>query len=144
MSAADDFLPFVEQVKSAVLQFVTGASAPLQALWSHGEDVTLFGGLGDYELGWPRVSARLDWAATRVNEGQETIEPLAMGLSRDLAYTVWLEKGAVRYTAREELSRRTLRVTQIYRYENDTLKIIHRHADAISEKSDVPSFLLPR
>jgi ketosteroid isomerase-like protein len=131
---ADDFQQFVDQVKAATSQYVMGNATPFKELWSHADDVTIFGGFGAYEQGWDEVGPRLDWAASRIREGKEIIEPLAMGMSGDLAYTVWLENGEVRYAGREELSPRVLRVTHIYRREDGTWKIIHRHADAITEK----------
>jgi len=53
-------------------------------------------------------------------------------VSGDLAYTVGIERGEVRVAGRDELSPMALRVTLIYRRENSTWKLIHRHADPIT------------
>jgi ketosteroid isomerase-like protein len=79
-----------------------------------------------------------------------TLEPLTMGMSGDLAYTVYIEKSQVRVAGRDgaELAERisnlrpmALRVTHIFRREEGAWKIIHRHADAIMEKIEATAVL---
>lgn len=134
MSATDDFQQFVNQVQEAMRQFITGNAASLKALYSHADDVTVFGGFGAYERGWQQVGSNVDWASARFRGGSITFETLALGVSGDLAYTIWLEKGEVRVAGREELSPLAIRVTHIYRREAGSWKLIHRHGDAITEK----------
>ncbi len=62
-------------------------------------------------------------------------------MSGDLAYTVWIERGEVRVTEREELSPMVLRVTHLYRREDGNWKIIHRHADPVIEKTEATAIL---
>ena len=138
MSAADDFQQIVKQVETARHHYHVGDSAPFKALWSHADDVTLLGAVGAYAKGWEQVGPRLDRVAARFREGRGwSIEPLAMGMSGDLAYTVHIERSEVRVAGRDEFSPVALRVTQIYRHEEGTWKIIHRHADAIMERIEV-------
>jgi ketosteroid isomerase-like protein len=134
MPRADDFYQTLEQVRTANQHFLAGDSAPYKACWSHTDNVTIFGGWGAYEQGWEQVGPRLDWAAARFLAGQRTIELLSMALSGDLAYTVWIERGETRVVGSDELRPSGLRVTHIFRHEEGTWKIIHRHADAIMEK----------
>jgi len=141
MSATDDFQQFVEQVQEAMRQFVTGNPEPLKALWSHTDDVTVFGGFGAYERGWEEVGHNAEWASTRFRGGSLTFETLAMGMSGDLAYTIWIEKGEVRVAGREELSPLAIRVTHIYRREEGRWKLIHRHGDAVTEKIEATAIL---
>ena len=134
MPIADDFHQTLQQVRTANQHFLAGDPAPYKACWSHADDVTIFGGWGAHEKGWEQVGPRLDWAAARFLEGQRAIELLSMGMSGDLAYTVWIEKGETRVVGSDELRPSGLRVTHIFRREEGTWKIIHRHADAIMEK----------
>jgi ketosteroid isomerase-like protein len=67
-----------------------------------------------------------------LSRGKIAYETLAMGMSGDLAYTVGIERGEMRVAGRDELSPMALRVTLIYRRENGTWKLIHRHADPIT------------
>jgi ketosteroid isomerase-like protein len=119
MSAADDFHQTVEQVEAASSHFITGDAEPMKALYSHTDDVTIFGAWGPHEQGWEQIGPRLDWAAARFRGGK-------------IAYTVGIERGEMRVAGRDELSPMDLRVTLIYRWENGTWKLIHRHADPIT------------
>jgi ketosteroid isomerase-like protein len=141
MSITDDFSQTVKQLEAAGPHFYTGDAEPFKALWSQTDDVTIFGGWGAYEQGWEQVGPRLDWAAARFRGGQGTIEPLTMGMSGDLAYQVFIERAEVRIAGRDELSPMALRVTHIYRHEEGTWKIIHRHADAITDKTEASAVL---
>ena len=134
MPAADDFHQAVARVEMAITEFITGNPEPLKVLWSHADDATVFGGFDRYARGWEQVRSNLDRASARFRGGYISFEPLAWGVSGDLAYTVCLEKGVVRLAEREGLSRLELRVTHIYRREEGVWKLIHRHADAGTEK----------
>lgn len=136
MSVPDDFEHTLEQVEAAARQFINGNSTPFHACWSHADDVLLFGGFGAYEQGWTQVGPRMDWSTTRYRSGTLTIQRLAQGSSGDLAYTIWLEKQVARLAGEDEDRPRVLRVTQLYRREEGSWKIIHRHADAISDKTE--------
>jgi ketosteroid isomerase-like protein len=141
MSITDDFQQTLLQERTANQHFMAGDAAPFKALWSHADDVTICGAWGAYEKGWEQVGPRLDWAAARFREGQTMSEMLSMGKSGDLAYTVWIERGQVRVAGRDEFSPMALRVTHIYRREEGTWKIIHRHGDPITDKME-PSAIL--
>ncbi len=96
------------------------------------------GAFGAYEKGWDQVGSRLDWVAARYGEGHDTIELISTGMSGDLAYLVYLQCGEVRLAGREEYSPSALQeVTEILCWEEETWKIIHRHADPILEKDQV-------
>jgi len=141
MSITDDFQQTLQQERTANQHFMAGDAGPVKALWSHADDVTICGGWGAYEKGWEQVGPRLDWAAARFREGQTTSEMLAMGMSGDLAYTVWIDRGEARVAGRDELSPMALRVTYIFRREGGTWKIIHRHADPITDKTEARAIL---
>ncbi len=141
MRAADDLHQTVNQVETASNHFVGGDAVPFKACWSHSDDVTIMGAWGAYEQGWALVGPRLDWAAARFREGHVSFELLAMSMSGDLAYTVWIERGEVRVAGRRELSPMVLRVTHLYRREDGTWKIIHRQADPVIEKTEAPAIL---
>ena len=76
----------------------------------------------------------MDWAAARWRGGHTDFAPLALDVSGDLAYSVWIEQGDARLEGLDEFRPIALRVTHIYRREEHTWKIIHRHADALIDK----------
>ena len=90
-----------------------------------------------YEHGWEQIGPRLDWAITRFLEGHISFQSIA-GDFGNLGYTIWIEKGEARLQGTEGIRPFALRVTQLYRRENDVWKIIQRHADPMTEKIEVP------
>ncbi len=134
MSIPEDLRQTVNHIQTVSQQYLAGDPAPFQACWSHADDVTICGGWGAYEQGWSQVGPRLEWGATRYRGGHMDFELLSLTASGDLAYSVWIERGEVRITGHDESRPSSLRVTQIYRRESGTWKIIHRHADAVIEK----------
>ena len=59
----------------------------------------------------------------------------------ELAYSVWLEKDQVRVAGQAELSPLTVQVAHLYRLEEGSWKLIHRHGDAIVEKTEATAVL---
>ena len=49
-----------------------------------------------------------------------------------LAYIVWIERNEGKLDGSEDIVRYPLRVTTIFRPEDGTWKIVHRHADSIT------------
>lgn len=98
-------------------------------MWSHADDVTIFGGWGGYEKDWEHVAPILDGAGAGLRDGRMTSEMLSMGVSGDLAYVIWIDRFQLRMPGQNGLRSMVLRVTHIYRREDGTWKIIHRHAD---------------
>jgi ketosteroid isomerase-like protein len=126
MSTWDEFS---DQLRRAIGRFVNGDAGPYKQLWSHDDDVTIFGGWGGYEQGWDAVSRRLDWAASRFGPGHADFHNLAAGSGSDLAYSIDIESNValVDGAARPETA---LRVTHICRRAGDAgWRIVHRHAD---------------
>lgn len=70
-----------------------------------------------------------------------SLQSEAQGMSGDLAYTVWLEKNVARVVGQEERGPVVLRVTHLYRREEGSWKVIHRHADAFIEKIEATAVL---
>ena len=52
---------FAEQLLDALRRLVQGDAEPYRSLWSHRDDVTIFGAWGADGLGWAAVEPRLGW-----------------------------------------------------------------------------------
>ena len=115
---------------TASREFASGRAEAFQAMWSQQDDVTVFGALGAAAHGWVEVEPRLAWAASHFSDGQWDYEPISAVFGADLGYTVWMEHGGGIFP--------TLRVTHVFRLEDDQWKIVHRHADPLVE-IDVPT-----
>jgi ketosteroid isomerase-like protein len=141
MTRGDGIQEAIDRFAAALPDFVRGDPTPFSTLWSHGEDVTIFGGWGAYERGWDAVGPRLAWAAGRFAGGQVTYKPLAAGSSGDLGYAIGLERGETLVMEGKKPHPLLLRVTHLFRREEGQWKLIHRHADPIVIKT-APEALL--
>jgi ketosteroid isomerase-like protein len=142
MTPSDEFGGMIDKVIAAMKRLVSGDAEPYQLLWSRREDVTVLGGFGGYALGWEQVSENTRFAAARFGGAKSfEVKMLSSGMSGELAYTVWIEHGEVRLAGREEYAPIVVRVTHIFRLEEGVWKIIHRHGDAVVEKTEAMAIL---
>ena len=128
-----DFDEVVEQYHLALGEFVKGNPEPVKMLFSHREDVTLANPLGPPVRGWEQVAAAGERAASQVREGE--IGGFDIGskyVTPELAYIVEVERFKAKVGGRQEVAPFALRVTTIFRPEDGTWKVVHRHADPIT------------
>lgn len=121
----------IQRTAVAAHKFVNGDPEGFTAIWSRGEDVTIFGGYGSGERGREEVASRLAWASARFASGEISYEPITSGSSGDLAYAIGIERGRVSIAGRGMTDDLALRVTHLFRREDGDWKLIHRHADPI-------------
>jgi ketosteroid isomerase-like protein len=122
----------IERMVVACRGFVNGDPAAFTALWSEGDDVTIFGGFGSGERGRDEIVARLAWASARFHSGELEYEPITSGNSGELGYAVGIERGRATLVGSEEPGEMVLRVTHLFRHQDGEWKLIHRHADAVT------------
>jgi ketosteroid isomerase-like protein len=131
-----DFSAFMERVDAAQDKFADQSADEFKKLWSHSDDVTLFGGHGGrVECGWENVAGRLDWSSSTYRQADRGSEFISGCVCADFAYIV--RKEFIEAWIGNEPVRRTqeLRVTMVFRRERDGWRIVHRHADSQTEKS---------
>lgn len=139
MSISDDFRAMLDRTVAAEYRLYEGDPEPYLALWSGKPEVTVLGAMGAYYRGPEQVRQNTELVASRFRGGRnQSVEPLAMGASGDLAFSVWIERGEARVVGRDDYAPLALRVTHIFRRENGDWKIIHRHGDAVMEQADMP------
>lgn len=105
-----------------------GNPEPFKQVWSHADDVSLFGAFGPCKTGWPQLSRILDWLASRYRDGIVSSDYEVVYEGTDVAYTVGYERGEVSLDGGPKREQ-TLRVTHIYRRENGQWRLAHRHGD---------------
>jgi ketosteroid isomerase-like protein len=130
--AASDLTTFADMLsreQSAETAIYLGDPEPFKALWSRGDDVSLFGAFGPCKKGWHQVGKTVDWVASRYREGVVTSEYEVVYQGADLAYTVGYEIGDVVLDGAPTMTHQKLRVTQIYRREDGQWHLVHRHGD---------------
>jgi ketosteroid isomerase-like protein len=128
-----DLEDVVERYHRALALFVTGDSSAQEALFSRRDDVSLANPLGPPARGWPDVSDRLRTAAAQLSDGVSLgFERISAYIDGGLAYTVEIERSRAKLGDADEPSTMSLRVTTIFRREDDGWTIVHRHADPIT------------
>ena len=123
---------FVSDCEQAWQVFVCGDPGPAKLLFSRRDDVTLANPWGPAVTGWADVSATLEAAADRFRNGHlSTFDVLSRFASDDLACYHEIERGEAMFGGRTEREPFALRVTSIYRREDEQWRILLRHADPI-------------
>ncbi len=130
------FAAFLPQWETAQSRFINGDPTLWKENASHGDDVSIFGAFGGFEKGWAEVGARNDWASAQFEESgaKQNIEYVNKGASGDLAFTISIEHQLAQIKGQTAPTSRALRVTQIFRKEGDSWKLLHRHADPLVER----------
>ena len=137
-----DFDEVVEQYQRALGEFAKGNPEPNKMVFSHQEDVTFANPLGPAVRGWEQVAATLERNASQIREGESVgFEIVAKYVTPELAYIVWVERVKAKVGGREEIVPIALRVTTIFRPEDGTWKVVHRHADPITTAQPIESVL---
>ena len=137
-----DFDEVVAHYQRALGEFVKGNPEPNKMVFSHREDVTLANPLGPPARGWEQVAATMERAASQVREGEiVAFENVAKYVTPELAYIVWVERTKAKVGGRRDVTPFALRVTTIFRPEDGTWKVVHRHADPITTAQPIESVI---
>lgn len=128
--------------RAAVLGVINGDASLIHALYADGDDVTLGNPFGPFVRGRAAVLEETATAATRYRDGElGDFELLARHETDGLACVVETERFRAKLGGSDEAKSVSLRVTSVYRVEQGTWRLVHRHADPISTARDVTSLL---
>ena len=124
-----------EQFYRALNRMFTGDIAPMQALWSHADDVTYMGPGGGFETGWTAVNR--DWEAQAAMKlgGRVTASGIRITAGRELAVVANYEKGE-NTNARGAVQKVSIRATNLFRKEDGTWKMIGHHVDLLPKMAE--------
>jgi len=131
-STIDTFRTFMQQRQKVAQAYVTGDPAPLGRISTTEDPATFFGPGGGYEKGAKRVLSVNEAGARQFEPGGESrLEIFHMAAGEELAYWVGIQHADVRVKGKEQATPMSLRVTEVFRREDDHWKLIHRHADTL-------------
>ncbi len=137
-----DFDEVVEHYQRALGEYVKGDPEPVKMVFSHREDVTLANPLGPAVRGWEQVAATGERAASQLRDGEIVgFDIVAKYVTPELAYMVWGERVKAKFGGRQDVAPSALRVTTIFRPEDGTWKVVHRHADPITTAQPIESVI---
>lgn len=134
----------IELSHRAIDAFAKGDSAPLKALYSRADDVTIANPFGPPARGWRDAARTMDRAATNYRDGEAIgFDLISEYRTPTLAYILEIEHIRAKLGGAATLSPVALRVTTIFRPEAGTWRIVHRHADPITAPRSVDSLIEP-
>lgn len=130
MTGVDDFDALIEPYHHALHAIINGDPDVYKAMYSDGEDVTLANPFGGVARGRAEVDERLEGAAANYRDGEIVrYETIAKLVTPGLAYLVEVESYRAKVGGSDEFSPVGLRVTSVFRPEDGSWKVVHRHAD---------------
>jgi ketosteroid isomerase-like protein len=142
MTAIDDFDEVVERYHLALDEIMKGSAEGYKKLYSRRDDVTLANPFGPPVRGWDEVAPTLERAASHYRDGEATgFENIAKYVTAELAYIVEMERCKAKVGGREDITPLAVRVTSIFRPEEGTWKVVHRHADPITTPQPAESVI---
>ena len=137
-----DLEQVVGQDHRALNALVNGDPEPKKKMFSRRDDVTLANPFGPPVRGWNQVAEALERAASQLRDGQPIVfERISDYATADLAYIVEIERNRMKVGGADQIAPVSLRVTTIFRREEDGWKIVHRHADPITAPRPPESLL---
>ena len=135
----DSFDQVVERYHAALREFFKGDPGPVIQMFSEREDVVLCNPFHPFARGASEVAETIEQAASHYADGEYELERVAAFATAELGYTVEVERFTARVDGNEGSG--ALRVTTIFRVEDDGWRIAHRHADPITTPRPIESVL---
>jgi len=137
-----DFDDGRQRYHRALEVFVRGDPEPVMSMWSRREDVTLANPLGPPVRGWDAVRETANRAASQLADGEGfSVECIATYATADLGYELAIERCRVKVGGADVAAPSSLRVTNIFRREENGWKVVHRHADPITGERPADSIV---
>jgi len=132
-----DFGQFMQQREEAARAYVDGDPGPLGRIVTRRSPASFFGPQGDVCEGADQVWKAYEEGASTFSPGGEThFEVLGMAAGDGVAYWTGLQRAKVELGEGSEAIPMDLRVTEVFRREDDEWKLVHRHADSLAVSGD--------
>jgi ketosteroid isomerase-like protein len=129
----------VEHYHAALGEFVKGNARPALQTFSQREDVVLCNPFHPFARGPREVAETAERAASHFADGEFEYETVTSFATDQLGYEVGIERFRAMIDGKEGSG--ALRVTTIFRLEEDGWRIAHRHADPITTPQATESIL---
>jgi len=114
----------------ALNSMFSGDVEPMKNVWSHADDVTYMGPEGEYLVGWKAVEKNWEAVAALKLGGEIGTTDMQITVGKEIAFTHNYEKGVNQGPDGDPISV-SIRVTNIFRRENGTWKMIGHHTDLL-------------
>jgi len=132
-SAKSSFEDFMADRLAASTAFVNGDIEPLHKISTTTSPATIFGPKGDAIQGPDEVNKiNADGAAMFSPGAENTFEVMHSASDGHLAYWVGIQRSVVHMRGQDRPVPMALRVTELFRREENEWKLVHRHADQLA------------
>lgn len=140
MAALEDFDLAIEASHRALDEIARGDPSAFFSLFSQRDDATLANPFGPPARGRTQIEEAGRRAASNYRDGRAVeFENFAKCVTADLAYILEVERFEAKVGGRDEVTAVALRVTSVFRPEDGTWKLLHRHADPITTRRSAES-----
>ncbi len=141
MSTEDEIRKASGQFYAGLNRMANGEAGALSDIWSHGAGVTTMHPIGGRQVGWDEVKGSFDGVAKVSSDGKIGLKDQLIQVAGDMAYELGIEHGQFKMAGNQVSLEH--RVTNIYRREAGSWKLVHHHADTSPAMLDVLSRLPP-
>jgi ketosteroid isomerase-like protein len=119
-----------------------GNFEPAKGLFSQRDDVTLGNPFGPFARGFDDVVDAMTRAAANYGDGEaEGFDRITTYADDGLVCIVEVERLRSKVGGRNDVTSLALRVTTVFRSEDEGWRVVHRHADPITEARPAESVL---
>ena len=133
MSAFDGFDQAIEASHRALDEIARGNPDAFFELYSRQDDATLANLYGPPARGWTQIEQAGRRAASNYRDGRAIeFENFAKRVTAELGYILEIERFETKVAGSDEVTPVALRVTSVFRPEDGTWELVHRHADPIT------------
>lgn len=132
-SEQDEFARFLTTRAQAAAAFLNGDAGPLDGLVATDLPVSFFEPGGAVVVGNAEVRERYRRNAAPFARGSYSFQILHSESAAGIGYVVGIQRSSAQLSGGTEMTALNLRVTEIYRRENATWRLVHRHADRVSK-----------
>jgi ketosteroid isomerase-like protein len=140
MQAEDEVRMASAQLYAALNRMLNGDAASLTDIWSHSATVTTMHPIGGRDVGWDQVRKWFEQLSQLTSAGQVRLSDQFIQVAGDIAYELGVEHA--RFTLAGQPVAGDCRVTNIYRPESGTWKVVHHHTDATPAMLNVYSRMM--
>lgn len=127
-----DIANLVAEVAATGAAWVNGDAGSFAAHASQKEDFSIMGPFGGPPaIGWTLYASVAPRVASQFKSGTSRTEIVSAHKSGDLLVLVQIEHQTVLFAGDDAPQDWNLRVTQVYRREDNQWRIVHRHADPL-------------
>jgi ketosteroid isomerase-like protein len=139
----------VDAYREALRRYIRGDSDATLAFFSDRDDVTLANPVGPAVRGPSAVAEAARRAGANFGPGgplhfddvSSTFDEVSRVFTPELSYVVQVERHEGRISGREQPVVNALRATLVFRRENGTWRMVHRHADPITTERSIETVI---